>query len=367
MRQRLREMDFIRAISALFIIVIHITALYITSSRAAFYLNQAARFSVPIFILMSGMLLYGSGGSYKGVKGYFEFIVKRLRRIFIPYLIWTFLYIAYVMRHDLSPVWLDSGVFLSATGKKILFGSGYIHLYFVTIMIQLYLLFPLLKYLMKRWSAALLFASFWITFIFQGAVYLRQVHLFTLPSFVIPYYEFFPTWLFFFVFGMSFCENLEKWKKGLDGKLLPLFGLWLASLAILIFDSKYSKVFDSSMKPSVLLYSLTTFVFFYALFRIFKDSSFILWRVFDWLSAQSFLVYLSHLMVLNFITFAAYRLGIGGWQKGTAGMLALYCATTLLTLLFAYMISKLPVAGLLGGAYTRKPKITSPPVRSPTV
>lgn len=353
MRQRLREMDFIRATAALSIIMIHVTGLYVYSSRVAYYLNQAVRFAVPVFILISGLLLYGSVLTRPGIGGYLEFISKRLKKILFPYLIWTLIYIIYSMRHDLSSILLNKNAFLMGTGKKILFGTGYIHLYFVIIIIQLYLLFPLLKYLMKKWSFPVLAISFAITFVFQAAVYLRLIHVITLRDFIIPYYMFFPTWIFFFVFGMYFAANMEKWKEKLSGKTLLLAAVWLISFFILILDNKYSKTFDSSIKPPIMLYCLTSFLFFHAVFLKFKDSNSIIFKAMDWFSAQSFLIYLSHLLILNLINSTVKYFGYGGLLAGAAGIAVLYFLTTLLTCLLVYIVSKTPIASLLGGVGTK--------------
>ncbi len=367
MKERLREMDFIRAVAALSIIAIHISAQFVLNSRIAYYINQAVRYAVPLFILISGLLLYNSAEIRHGLKGYLKFMSKRLKKVFIPYLIWTLLYIAYIRRHDLASIWLERNRFLPETFKTILLGGGYLHLYFVIIIIQLYLLFPLLKHLMQKHGNAVLAVCFAITFFFQTAIYLKLMRIITFPDFVIQYYKFFPTWIFYFVFGMYFAEKKETWNARYGSKLFGIAAVWLLSFIILILDSRYSKTFDSSIKPSVMLYCITTFLLFHSVLLKFRDSNSILWKALDWISAQSYLLYLSHLMIMNLIVVGTKRLIPYGLWPQTTGLALLYTATTLLTCLFAYIVSKTTIAGFLGGAAPKRLKQPSANVQSKSV
>ena len=353
-------MDFIRAAAALSIIAIHVTANYVYVSRAAYYLNQLVRFAVPIFILISGLLLFASNTEYKGVRGYFAFLRKRLKRIFIPYLIWSFVYIIYSLRSDLASIWLDKGAFLLETAKKLLYGSAHAHLYFVIIIIQLYLLFPILSYLMKRWSRLILALSFLVTLYYQTGVYLYLMKLIKFPYFLLPNYMFFPTWIFYFVFGMYFTTKIEFWKSKLQGKLLHVSAIWAASFILLLVDSRLTGTFSSSMKPSIMIYCIATFILMYSVFLLIKDKSYTILKGLDWLSVQSYFVYLSHLLVLIAVTSISRYLGFSGLLQGFPGMLVLYAATLAGSVLFAYAVSLTPAASALGAvAIKRKRPMSS--------
>ena len=352
-------MDFIRAAAALSIIAIHITANYVYVSRAAYYINQLVRFAVPIFILISGLLLFASNTDYKGVRGYFAFLGKRLKRIFIPYIIWSFIYIIYSLRSDLGSIWFDKGAFLLDSARKLLYGSAHAHLYFVIIMIQLYLLFPLLSYLMKRWCRLVLALSFLVTLYYQTGVYLYLMGLVKFPYFLLPNYMFFPTWIFYFVFGMYFTTRMEFWKSKLQGKILPVSAVWAASFVLLLIDSKFTDTFSSSMKPSIMLYCITTFMLMYSVFLLLRDKSYTLLKGLDWLSAQSYFIYLGHLLVLITITFISRRLGISGLLQGSPGMLVLYAATLAGSVIFAYLVSLTPAASVLGAVAAKRKRPVS--------
>jgi len=65
---------------------------------------------------------------------------------------------------------------------------------------------------------------------------------------------FFPsTWIFFFVFGMDFVVNKDKWIEKLLRHKVNVLMAWIFSFAILLVESKYTKVYTSSAKPTIMV------------------------------------------------------------------------------------------------------------------
>jgi surface polysaccharide O-acyltransferase-like enzyme len=359
MKQRMREMDYIRAISALSIIMIHVSGVYTAASRGAYAMNQLVRFAVPVFILISGLLLSLSGYEFAGISGYLGFIKRRMQKIFIPYVLWSILYILFKMRDDLSPIWHDPGSFLADTGKKLLYGTAHVHLYFIIIILQLYLLYPALHYLMKYNKKPVLACSFILTLLFQTGIYLQALKVISFPAPILPNYMFFPTWIFFFVFGMYFAGDLVA-HRGWIGRRTGLITLaWAAGFVLLLLDSRFTGTFDLSIKPAVLLYSMSTFLLMYSLSLKLKDSRLKILKGLDWISCQSFTIYLSHLFIIKIILLLTGQPAGTGLWSGLKGMLALYAAGTVCTCLFSHVISQIPVASLLGGVRTTRAKSSS--------
>lgn len=89
MGTRRMEMDILRGLAILSVVIIHISAQPInagvTGPMEVFYviLNQVTRFAVPAFLLLSGMGLTISGS---GEDSYFRFLKKRLSKILPLYL-----------------------------------------------------------------------------------------------------------------------------------------------------------------------------------------------------------------------------------------------------------------------------------------
>lgn len=165
-RQQLR-LNELRGLTIVAVVLIHVSATYLfaTHNRTTFAvlltINQWARFCVPLFFMMTGMVLYSNYG--EGKINYLAFVNKRLRYIVIPYLLWAIIY-GYI-RH----LGLDGGGIQTIKDWVIDVASGRIsyHLYFIAVMVQLYVIFPLLRPLLRPPYA-------FITLLFSLFIYIGQ-------------------------------------------------------------------------------------------------------------------------------------------------------------------------------------------------
>jgi surface polysaccharide O-acyltransferase-like enzyme len=355
MKSRLPQFDILRVAAALAVIAIHVTAAYVGELPLAYLWNHAVRFAVPLFIVLSGFLLnYTDGRDAKGTA--LVFYLKRLDKILWPYIIWTFFYSclnAYILGQT------NLLLFFSTLGKDLLWGTGYYHLWFLPIILQLYLLYPLLRRWVEKGPLVLLIGSLVISLTAQSLIYLYMIHIVSLPGqYSLMYVRAFPVWLFYFVFGM-FMAMRSKGKCQGDGlfaslsqtpnkgskNTVSLTLLWLSSLGLMLLDSKLT-VQGSIVRPSVMLYAICSFFFFYALaFRLRQKER--PWLA--WLSAQSFLIYLMHPLLLTILVYASIKIGHPGLWAGTRGLLGLYFFTTVCTIMGTYGVSLTPLASLLGG------------------
>lgn len=133
-----RAIDVLRIISILAVIAIHTTSrsfelvqLDIIHYPLLFAVNQLARFAVPLFFFISGFVL-----EYRYDKPIIlkQFYLRRLKRIVIPYLVWSAIYLL-TSQHSFN--WKT--YFLD-----ILTGSAANHLYFIPAILFFYLCFPLI-------------------------------------------------------------------------------------------------------------------------------------------------------------------------------------------------------------------------------
>lgn len=363
MKQRLREFDFVRAFAALSVIAIHVTSGYTSYSQVGYYWNQAMRYAVPLFVILSGFLLYFSECGRERMP-FAAFLRVRCKKILLPYLIWTALYTAFSNRHELL-TWVANDPFhpLLLWGKHLVMGTGYVHLYFLLIVLQLYLLYPVLRSWLDKHQTLLVSASFVGTLSAQTMIYLHQIHVIELPSIGIPYVSLFPIWLFYFVFGMFAARNKESWEEKLAGKTLPIAFIWLVSFVLLLLDSRFTRTFASSIKPSVMLFCITSYFLFYLLALRVKNTSSTVGRWMEWIALHSFFIFLLHPLLLSIVVSLASRYGFTQILLGTKGLLLLYLIITLLTVLFTHLVSLTRFASLLGGVSTVK---KSKPQQVPT-
>lgn len=188
------------------VITIHVTSTYIgygsnilvMGMNLAFILNQLARFSVPLFILLSGASL-GLSASDDSFSG---FLYKRFTKIGVPYLVWTAIYIIYKNPSALGTINFQSLL------KTVLLGQAAPHLYFVVIIFQFYLLFPFLRRYINRAPYQSILFSFAVSYWIQKLFYFRRLGTDLIPGILQPYlWLLFPTWIFYFVAGTVLSEH----------------------------------------------------------------------------------------------------------------------------------------------------------------
>lgn len=148
-RKQYMSIHFMRIMACLMVILIHISATPVVSlepnslTQAIFVsINQIAKPAVPIFIFISGFLLHSI---YRGKALLpFEYWKKRLPKLVIPYVLWSLGY--YLLYVKLGYYPLD----LKFVLKGLLYGTFIYHLYFMVIIIQFYILYPLLHYVATK-------------------------------------------------------------------------------------------------------------------------------------------------------------------------------------------------------------------------
>ena len=341
MGNRVRELDYVRVISMLAIITLHVTGAFIFSASSlslagmnpAFILNQLSRFGVPAFIILSGISL-GMGKSEETAG---KFYSGRLLKIGIPYLIWYNVYLLYNVYRGTMKIPQGAASYLSG----FLTGNAAPHLYFTVVIFQLYILYPLLKRLLKEHRTITLAAAFLISLFFQGGIYLNAViGLRVFPAFIKPYvWLLFPTWIFYFALGACISRDklLKISEKG--RRILPLLIILTAVLGFLYaLMSKTDKSFELSIKPQLFIYVPLAFIAFLSLGAYLKRIN-VLDSIVLFLAKRSLTVYFLHVLILNiFIQYGLFQAGMGG-------MLRLLMWVTLLSIAGAFIID-IAVTGL---------------------
>jgi surface polysaccharide O-acyltransferase-like enzyme len=349
MAQRLSALDRLRVLATFAVIAIHITAGYVLVSPVAYYTNQWVRFAVPLFIIMSGYLIYYADHT-TGFLPLSIFYRKRLSKVFVPYIIWTLLYGSLLFMMSGAP--LKVNLLIICLAKNLLWGTAFYHLYFLLIILQLYFLYPLIRRRLESSWGIWLGASLVLTLTTQTILYLNMISLITLPSgFQNLYLVAFPGWIFYFVLGMcvalkkDLCENYLN-----QHRILPAL-IYLISLGLLVLDSRLTSTYGSSIRPSVILYTISSYFFFYAVALGLKRP---VSHLTSWLAQQSFLIFLLHPLVLLVLTVLATRFNVPLLWSGVSGMLLLYLITSAATLIITFVASRTPIAAWIGGTSRNK-------------
>lgn len=141
--------DIVRIVAIVSVIIIHTsfqTLLQIKDISYSYWLtanifNSCARFCVPLFLMLSGVLVFNLKYPTAG-----EFLKKRFSRILLPFVFWTLVYILL----KLAILYLRSGydTFIGTCLPQIygdlLHGPSY-QFWFIYMLIGLYLFFPIIR------------------------------------------------------------------------------------------------------------------------------------------------------------------------------------------------------------------------------
>lgn len=350
----MRELNFLRAIAAFLVIAIHIVSGRVTISKFAFAWDVAMICAVPIFIILSGYLLHYTYQDNRQLN-YLEFLKKRLSKVLIPYLIWTIIYMIYSLNGNYIKIF-SLGFFYDLL-KNLITGRGFIHLYFMVIIIQLYIIFPLLRNLYNKHSKLTWIVSFVLSLYFNMEPYFRQRNIYILPAAGVPYYsDFFAKWIFYFVLGMYFADNSQKLIALVTSKKAELTIVWTSLCISVVMLSRALGMSSPILNPITIVYDISCFLLLYAVCFCFREK-FSRFTVFmEWFSKQSFIIYLSHLILIKLTLLKITSIfGVHIWY-GTFGLILLLLASVAVTCIFTYIVSLTPLAALLGGV--RKVKKT---------
>ncbi|WP_458413433.1 acyltransferase [Schinkia sp. CFF1] len=235
-KERITYLDLYRAIAILAVIMIHtfsepVAILAKDSVLYPYYVAVYAlvQFAVPAFIFLSGFVLFYSYENRWNKNICIEFFKKRILYIVTPYLLWSFFYFMVLqLGFKLNP--LDN---MNTFLFSLLTGKNYTHLYFIFLIIQFYLLFPLFMYILKRFQ--------FIRHHLVAIVILIQIvyYLLNLWYFNIQYTgSFFMTYLSFFLvgayIGLHYHQAIERIKKN-----AKLFYFLTALIAIVTVMKSY--------------------------------------------------------------------------------------------------------------------------------
>lgn len=335
-RKRYPQMDGLRAVAAAAVVMIHVTAG--SPGQIIIACNQLARFSVPLFLMLSG---FGHAAGRHPGEHWWPVCRRRLARVLPAYLIWSVLYL------------LVDTVFGNPHAhpvRDLLTGNAYMHLYYVFVLLQFVLLSLLLQRAVERFPAASLCAAGAISLLLQAVICLQALGRLQLPAFPVPMTLWFAPWLVFYIIGAWLGNHPPQAAPGL-ARLGGYAALWAASAALVLLTAKrFPAVRSLSLRPDITLYAVASWLLLWALCTLPRE----LPRPVRVVSRLSFGLYLSHPLIMRLWNEWTIRqdpvIYLKMWQR--------YLMTLLGGLLIAWILSKWPFGHLLGGAPRPKTTLT---------
>lgn len=292
-RKKIIEMDMLRAICAIAVVIIHTSAYALRNSlegsisyNASLFLNQISRFSVPLFLFLSGL---GLGISYKKEESYLKFLKKRVFKIIPPYILWGILYLILIQKNYDYKNWIE----LFFKGDKV-----YYHLYYIPLIMTLYIIFPIFYPLFKRIEGVIL-----CLLISLGVTYFG--HYYNVPNLTLDIFSKRNAifWNVYFVSGVYISKEVNKLIRRTKTHKVKIMVVLIISVIYLIGESfinlKAGKSLDYSttfIRPSVMIYSYIVMIYVFS--KSYKKSIGV--KILEEISKSSFSIYLIHPMVLYY-------------------------------------------------------------------
>lgn len=351
-KPRLAAIEYIRGVSMLGVVGIHVGSQYLANPAANMHLvalfEVATRFSVPIFFFISAFGMFYNLDINQPFN-YKDFLRRRINAVLVPYITWSLFYLIHY-----AVVWRDTSV-LSPFYMvfSVFFGTAGYQLYFMVILLWFYLLMPLWVWLVKRLNGPLLAGllifqiafDYWSSFSLNSLgvdnFFLKALIDYRLNYWVLHYIFIFLLGGWLAVHNQRFMIFMKEWR----GRLIAFFWLTVAGLLgyyyWLIFTKGYTPLEGintaQQLCPIGVLYTLGASLCLFAVFTY--------WQWPDWLrpvlstlGKHSYFVYLAHPVAITYLGFALERSG----RIMTAPIaLAFYVGVVLLTLGAAVLMRRL--------------------------
>jgi peptidoglycan/LPS O-acetylase OafA/YrhL len=353
-RQKINELDFIRTIAFLAVVMQHVLGVYLGrdvlgwESAGISVLFFLSKFAVPAFVFVSGLVLFYN--YYENLK-YGSFILKRIREILVPYMIWTAFYFFYN-----NPLGVRSlGGLLNVT----LLGKGAYHLWYVVMIFQFYLFLPVYialfkgiqKLVSKTSGRIIVFTVFTLAYV----IYIL------IPSYLTPMGVFKPqnpvvkflfldyitrnsiSYIFYFVMGALIGLNLDKFRAFIKRYTAAISTAFITGFLILewfyfkngFVNGKISVNYPSFFKPHYFLFIVLTLLFLYRLAISKKLNASWLSKAFSFIGSYSYQAYLAHAFTLNTAAFILYKTNIT-FRPLIYGLVFLGCIASSLCIAFMF-------------------------------
>lgn len=318
-RPEVLELYYIRAIAAFGIFTIHATGGFALFSEynsnamhLGIFLNQFFRFGTPVFMMISGFVLfynYRTPEEFNPVK----FYKKKATFLIIPYFLWSIFYLLFTRFIYKVPVAFDRPLDLV---KNILLGDVFSHLYFIFLIVQFYLIFPILirflsKSMLNRPFKVAGFITILQAIILIYEFYFRGPSSFKIINFInIYYWKSFIGWFFYFILGGIVAYHYEKIVAFIHTRIKLVVSTYILSIVLFLGEvyldmyinqGRYNYEKYGSIRPMNMIYGVMTFAILIWLTRKITSKEDFYMKLIKSFGTYSLGVYFAHPMILEVI------------------------------------------------------------------
>lgn len=330
--------DVLRILACISVIFIHtsnITVINMNLFNSERWWNSniyfsITRWSVPVFIMISGMFLL------KRDEEYITLFKNRILKLVILLFIWGYLY-------KLWDAILNKGKFsFTKATIEIINGNAYSHLWYIYMLIGIYLLIPIFRVYVKNADDKNIKYFLILWFVFNGVVSILNKFLNLNIGFKVPV-----------VMNLSGYFIAGYYLNKVDVQAVKRYIFYILgaiSLYITIYGSFYLNVDKKSLDQYFYdNQSFTTIIVSFAIFILFKHISFQdvnekVKKIIVQISSYCFGIYLIHLMVLTTLLVVLSR------KAKYLDILSRHIDTTIIafsvfiiSLIIVYIMKKIPI------------------------
>lgn len=376
-KPRIGEWTQLRGLAFLAIVMQHSIAEYIyrpdiepVDSTMLTMIYHLTRFGTPTFVFLSAVLLfYNYGERFR----YGTFIRKRFGDVYVPFLCWTLIYWLYV-RVFTPSFWQKGGQDWGTLLKEIFVPQTGYQLWFIVMIFQFYLLFPLFAWAFRavrhhfefwdepkrtRWVIAVITGSF---VLYAALLYLSYYRMGAWAqslgepwSVLIEYRSYsFLMYGFYFIIGAVCATCIGKWRTW-SIRLLPWTGLvFLGMYFRLGYDvlqgsgEVVNLNISTYLKPSTFIIIVAQMLMLYGLLMMLQGKSRSFLRLLSWIGRYSFGGYLVHALIIYVIAYFTRPMELSG--SHVSFTLLTFILTVLASLGISYSLSHLPGSRWIVGA-----------------
>ncbi|WP_256008996.1 acyltransferase [Desertivirga xinjiangensis] len=331
--------DNLRVVATISMVLLHIVAPILPKFNvvgnvlwhSGNMLDSMLRFCVPVFVMLSGALLFQKEYTLG------EFMRKRLFRVIIPFLFWSLIYIIYKLTNSRLE-FQSAGRFIA---NQLIHGASY-HLWYIYMIIGLYLFIPVLGPWIRACSMNQLryFLLIWIITLFFNLPLLDNYK----PTFQLSYFS---GYIGYLVLGYYLSRRKYVGKDWPVRLPLGLFfaGALLTAAGTYFITSqggKFSTILYRYQTPNVMISSVGIFM----LISNYKFRFSVSERVRNFLCKHSYGIYLSHVLILTELN----KLGVN-WSliNPLVGILLTLIACLSISGLIVWLLSRLPYGKYIAG------------------
>lgn len=274
------EINYLRGFAILAVISIHVSA-YFTKMDSInaltlvyMTIDAVSQFAVPAFIFISGFVLYNKYNSNFDLK---QFYLKRYKTIIPPYIIFSTFYI--VVKLPVAKM-LHRTIDMDIL-HMYLTGNALFHMWFFMLIIQLYILYPLILKIYNYSNNKSLALSF-------------------ILSVLLSEYEV-TSYLFYFVLGMYLNNHYKNLLIHKNYIVIPIFLIGTVTQIYVYMDMYFS--YELLMHIPKYIINTVTVVYFTVIFLVLLEISHSLYnskklKSIDNLGSYSFAIYLIHALFI---------------------------------------------------------------------